>query len=99
MPLSRYSDDTLGTTTNEGEAMGLGVGILLAAVGAVLAFAVTKTVNGVNIQTVGWILLIVGIIGVALSMTFWSSWAGPGYWTSRRRTTTVDEGPPAGPGH
>ena len=79
--------------------MGLGVGILLAAVGAVLAFAVTAEVNGVNIHTVGWILLIVGIIGIALSMIFWSSWAGPGYWTSsRRRTTYVDEGPPAGPG-
>ena len=78
--------------------MGLGVGILLAAVGAVLAFAVTKDVNGVNIHTVGWILLIVGILGVALSMIFWSSWAGPGYFTSsRRRTTTIDEGPPGGP--
>jgi hypothetical protein len=77
--------------------MGFGVGIFLAAVGAVLAFAVTKTVSGVNIQTVGWILLIVGIIGVVLSMIFWSSWAGPGYWSSsRRRTTTVDDGP-AGP--
>ncbi len=79
--------------------MGFGVGMLLAAVGAVLAFAVTKDVNGVNIHTVGWILLIVGIIGVVLSTIFWSSWAGPGYFTgNRRRTTTVDEGPPSGPG-
>ena len=80
--------------------MGFGVGILLAAVGAVLAFAVTKNVNGLNIHTVGWILLIVGIIGVALSMIFWSSWAGPGYFTGNRRrttTTTVDEGPPTAP--
>jgi hypothetical protein len=52
-------------------------------------------VSGVNIHTVGWILLIVGIIGVVLSMIFWSSWAGPGYWSSRRRATYVDEGPPA----
>jgi Domain of unknown function (DUF6458) len=76
--------------------MGLGVGFLLAAVGAVLAFAVNATVSGVNIHAVGWILLIVGIIGVILSMIFWSSWAGPGYFGSgRRRTTTyVDEGPP-----
>ena len=73
--------------------MGLGVGILLAAVGAVLAFAVNATVSGVNIHAVGWILLIVGIVGVVLSMIFWSSWAGPGYF-SRRRTTYVDEGPP-----
>ena len=40
--------------------MGLGVGLFLAAVGAVLAFAVNTTVSGVNIHTVGWILLIVG---------------------------------------
>jgi hypothetical protein len=73
--------------------MGLGVGILLAAVGAVLAFAVNATVSGVNIHAVGWILLIVGIVGVVLSMIFWSSWAGPGYFTGRRRTY-VDEGPP-----
>jgi Domain of unknown function (DUF6458) len=77
--------------------MGLGVGIFLAAVGAVLAFAVTDNVNGVNIHTIGWILLIVGIIGIILSMIFWSSWAGPGYWSGgRRRTTYVDDGP-AGP--
>ena len=79
--------------------MGLGVGIFLTAVGAVLAFAVSATTSGINIHTVGWILMIVGIVGVVLSMIFWSSWAGPGYFTngSRRRTTTVDEGP-AGPG-
>jgi hypothetical protein len=76
--------------------MGLGVGIFLAAVGAVLAFAVTDTESGVNIDTVGWNLQIGGIIVVVLSMIFWSSWAGPGYWSSRRRTTYVDDGP-AGP--
>ena len=75
--------------------MGLGVGILLAAVGAVLAFAVNATVSGVNIHAVGWILLIVGIVGVVLSMIFWSSWAGPGYFTRRR--TYIDEGPQAPP--
>ena len=78
--------------------MGFGVGIFLSAIGAILAFAVSATVSGVNVHAVGWILLIVGIVGIVLSMIFWSSWAGPGYWSSsRRRTTTVDEGP-AGPG-
>jgi hypothetical protein len=77
--------------------MGLGVGIFLAAVGAVLAFAVSDTVSGVNIHAIGWILLIVGIVGIVLSMIFWSSWAGPGYF-NRRRTTYVDEGP-GGPGY
>jgi hypothetical protein len=77
--------------------MGLGVGLILAAVGAVLAFAVNTTVSGVDIHTIGWILLIVGIVGILLSMIFWSSWAGPGYFNRRR--TYYDEGPagPAGP--
>jgi hypothetical protein len=77
--------------------MGLGVGLILAAVGAVLAFAVNTDVSGVNIQTIGWILLIVGIVGILLSLIFWSSWAGPCYWSRRR--TYYDEGPagPAGP--
>jgi hypothetical protein len=73
--------------------MGLGVGIFLTALGAILAFAVSADVSGVNIHTVGWILLIVGIAGVVLSLIFWSTWAGPGYFTRRR--AYVDEGPPA----
>jgi len=74
--------------------MGLGVGILLVAVGAVLAFAVNvSTHSGVDIHTVGLILLAVGGFGILLSMIFWSSWGGPAYWSSRRRTY-VDHGPP-----
>ncbi len=72
--------------------MGLGVGIFLTAIGAILAFAVNTSVSGVNIHTVGWILLIVGIAGIVLSMIFWSSWGGPG--GVRRRTTVVDDGAP-----
>ena len=74
--------------------MGLGVGILLAAVGAVLAFAVNAQVSGVNNHTVGCIMLIFGIAGILLSMIFWSSWAGPGYFSGRRRAYYPDEGPP-----
>ena len=75
--------------------MGLGVSLLLIAAGAILAFAVNAEVSGVDVQTVGWILLIVGIVGAVLSMIFWSSWAGPGYW-SRRRGPYADEAPPPG---
>ena len=67
--------------------MGIGVSLILIAVGLVLLLATT-------VATIGWILLIVGIVGIVLSMIFWSSWAGPGYWGgARRRTTYVDEGP------
>jgi hypothetical protein len=47
----------------------------------------------VDINVVGWILMIVGILGLVLSTIFWSSWGGPAYWSRRR--TYVDEGPPA----
>jgi len=72
--------------------MGVGVSILLIATGAILTWAVTATVSGVSIQTVGVILLIVGILGLVLSMIFWSSWGGFGGPATRRRTY-VDEGP------
>jgi hypothetical protein len=72
--------------------MGLGVSLILIAVGAVLAWAVEAEVSGLDVQTVGWILLVVGAIGALLSLVFWSSWAGPGY--ARRRETIVDDGAP-----
>jgi hypothetical protein len=79
--------------------MGLGVSLILIAVGAVMAWAVHVSSSGFNVHTVGYILLVVGIIGALLSLIFWSSWAGPGYFGGRRRTTTyVDEGP-GGPGY
>ncbi len=76
--------------------MGIGVSIFLIAVGAILAFAVDAEASGIDVQTVGWIVLVVGALGLVLSMIFWSSWGGPGYF-GRRRTTYVEEGPPAGP--
>ena len=56
--------------------MGLTVSILLIAAGAVLRWAVTASTSGVNLQTVGMILFLVGIGGAALSLAFWSSWGG-----------------------
>jgi hypothetical protein len=67
--------------------------LILIAAGAILTWAVDVTVSGVNVNAVGVILLVIGIIGGVLSMIFWSSWAGPGYFT-RRRTTYMDEGRP-----
>jgi hypothetical protein len=75
--------------------MGLGVGIFLVTVGAILAFAVNSTSGAVDVHAVGWILMGVGLVSILLAMLFWQSWAGPGYWTRRR--TYVDEGPPPAP--
>jgi hypothetical protein len=74
--------------------MGLGVSIFLTAIGAILAFAVNKHVNGISVHTVGWILMIVGIVGGIISMIFWQSWAGPGALSRRGRV--VDEPPAPG---
>ena len=72
--------------------MGLGVSIFLIAVGAILTWAVNATVSGLELQTIGVILMVVGALGLVLSMIFWSSWGG----FARRHappTTYVDEGP------
>jgi hypothetical protein len=74
--------------------MGLGVSIFLIAVGAILTWAVTAEVSGLDIQVVGVILMVVGLLGFLLSMLFWSSWGGPAYFGRRRRVTYVEEGEP-----
>jgi len=48
--------------------MGLGTSIFLIAVGAILKFAVTATVSGIELATVGVILMVVGIVGLVLSL-------------------------------
>ena len=58
--------------------MGISFSILLIAVGAVLAWAVSAEVSGVDVQVMGVILLIVGILGFVASLIFWSSWGGFG---------------------
>jgi Domain of unknown function (DUF6458) len=48
--------------------MGIGPSIFLIAVGAILKFAVTDTISGIELATVGVILMILGIVGLAFSM-------------------------------
>ena len=55
--------------------MGIGVSIFLMAVGAILAFAVNVTTSGLDLDTVGVILMIVGAIGLVTSLLFWSSFS------------------------
>ncbi len=71
--------------------MGLGVSIFLIAVGAILTWAVNASVSGLELTTIGVILMIVGALGLVLSMIFWSSWGG--FSNSRRTTTYVEDGP------
>jgi len=48
--------------------MGIGTSILLIAVGAILRYAVNVTVSEIELETVGLILMIVGIIGLVISL-------------------------------
>jgi hypothetical protein len=58
--------------------MGISLSIFFIAIGAILTWAVSAEVSGIDVTAVGVILLIVGIIGFIASLIFWSSWGGFG---------------------
>jgi hypothetical protein len=64
--------------------MTIGTSLFLIAVGAILKFAVTAHVAGVDLQTVGVILMIVGGVGLAIGL----------YLVTRARSTGVPPSPP-----
>jgi hypothetical protein len=53
--------------------VGIGTSLFLIAVGAILYFAVTASISGLSIATVGLILMIVGIVGLVISLFLISS--------------------------
>jgi len=65
--------------------VGIGFGVFLVAVGAILTWAVTATVSGVDIHVVGVVLMVAGVAMILLSFLFWNTWGGRGY--VRRGTT------------
>ena len=67
--------------------MPLGTSIFLIAVGAILRYAVTATVSGISIHTVGLILIIVGIVGLVLSLLYMLA------WSPRRGDRVIERGP------
>jgi hypothetical protein len=72
--------------------MGIGVSLFLIAVGAILAWAVEVTASGIDINMVGIILMVVGGIGLLLSLLFWSSFSP--YRRDRQQTTVVRDREP-----
>jgi hypothetical protein len=78
--------------------MGVAVGLILAAFGAILTWAVDAEVSGLDVTTVGVILMIVGILVVLLDIFWWRSWtwyaAGP---ARSRRTYVRDTAAPVEP--
>lgn len=72
--------------------MGIGVSVFLIAVGAILAFAVDVQTTGIDLSTVGWILMVVGGIGLATTLLLF----GDGGWWGRRtvvQSDLIDERP------
>jgi uncharacterized membrane protein YuzA (DUF378 family) len=65
--------------------MGVGTSIFLIAVGAILKFAVTATVSGISLATVGVILIVVGIAGLLVSLLWLTAFA------DRRTTARVEQ--------
>ena len=66
--------------------MSIGTSLFLIAVGAVLRYAVTVSAKGFNIHTIGVILMVVGIVGLIISLLWMTVWA-------RRRDRVVAHDP------
>jgi hypothetical protein len=69
--------------------MGLPVSLLLIAAGAILAWGVTDEPSGLDLDAIGVILIVIGIVGFVLTLLLWQSWWGPGYFG---RSTYVEGG-------
>ena len=76
--------------------MGIGISVVIGAIGAILRYALTGPVNqqGFDLHTGGVILMFVGALGLVLSLLFWSSFApfGRGRSTSRREEVISRDG-------
>ena len=72
--------------------MGIGTSIFLIAVGAILRYAVTVSVSGISLTTVGLILMIVGIAGLVISLLYMLIWRPRGGYLGRDRI--IERGPP-----
>ena len=51
--------------------MGIGASIFLIAVGAILAFALNVDLGGVDINVIGWILIVAGALGLIMTALIW----------------------------
>ena len=77
--------------------MGLVVSLILIAVGAILVWGVNAESTDFNVDAVGVILMIVGLVAFLLSLLMWRSWWGPGAFVSRRTYVEGGAAPPADP--
>ena len=64
--------------------MGFVLSLLIIAAGAILTWAVNVNSSSVNLDVIGIILMAVGGVGFLLTLAFWESWWGPGYFRRPR---------------
>ncbi len=69
--------------------MGIGLGLILIALGAVLTWAVEADVSGLDIRVVGVIMMLLGLTLVLLDLFFWRSWTADRWG----RATYVEDAP------
>ena len=72
--------------------MGIGTSLFLVAIGAILYFAVNADISGLEISTIGLILMVVGVIGLLISLFLLS---GSRRAATTERTVVRDREPPA----
>jgi hypothetical protein len=79
--------------------MATGVSLFFLAVGAILTFAINTTVRGVDLDTIGVILMVIGLLGMLFSLVLWDSWTPRPYRrdddvvVGRRDVVIDDEAP------
>lgn len=72
-------------------SMTIGTSIVLMAVGAILKWAVTAQVSGINLQTAGTVLFVLGILGLILSVLYTFVWSRQNRTTTTRTYVPRDE--------
>jgi len=55
--------------------MATGISLFFLAVGAILTFAVETNLSGVDLDTIGVILMVIGLLGMLFSLVLWDSWS------------------------
>ena len=76
--------------------MATGISLFFLAVGAILTFAVETTVSGVDLDTIGVILMVIGLLGMLFSLVLWDSWSPRPYGSDDevvvgRRDVLIDD--------
>jgi hypothetical protein len=76
-----------------------GISLFFLAVGAILTFAINTTVRGVDLDTIGVILMVIGLLGMLFSLVLWDSWTPRPYrrdddMVVGRRDVVIDDEAP-----